>query len=93
MTWAVVLYPAWDQWRNADADVRAAVQAWLGSWIADGPPSDAQQVDRLLGTVGTDLRYFATTHTATGVTVDYIIGRTGDQDYVALLDLRSPRHR
>jgi hypothetical protein len=92
VTWAVVLYPAWDRWSDTDADVRAAVYAWLESWIADGPPPDAHQVDRLVGTVGTDLRYFPATHTSTGVTVDYIIGRTGAQDFVALLDLRSPRH-
>ena len=91
MSWAVVLYPAWDQWRETDSNVRGAVQVWLESWIADGPPLDAEQVDRLVETVGTELRYFKTTHEATGVNVTYITGRRGDQQYVALLDIRSPR--
>ncbi|MDP9073535.1 MAG: hypothetical protein M3N98_05035 [Actinomycetota bacterium] len=94
MTWAVVLYPAWDDWSESDPTVRDAIQAWFESWIASGPPPDAEQVDRLIGVVGTDLRYFKVVHPSAGVTVTYVVGRANERDYVALLEIRSrPRRR
>lgn len=90
MTWGVVLYPAWDEWTEADPGARAAVEAWLAEWVKSGPPPDAEQVTRVLELTGTELRYNRATHGSTGVVATFIVGKTGDQTYAAIIELRSP---
>jgi hypothetical protein len=90
VTWAIVVYPAWDNWPETDTLIRAAIEEWLHTWVSDGPPLTAEQIDRHIEAVDRDVRYFRVTHEATRVTVTYVVGRSRDQDYIGLLDLRSP---
>jgi hypothetical protein len=90
VTWGIVVYPAWDRWPEPSSDIRAAVENWLHSWLTEGPPSEGELVERHIETIGRTIRYFRATHDPTGVIVTFLVGRTNDHDYVALLDLRSP---
>ena len=91
MTWGIVVYPAWDEWTEADPAVRAAVEEWLAGWVTAGPPTDAEQLSRVIEATGTELSYIQATHPTMGVVATFITGMTGDRPYAAILQLRSPR--
>jgi hypothetical protein len=87
VTWAIVVYPAWDNWQETDRGTRDTVDQWLHSWQAAGPPHDARRVVEHLEVVETVIDYFIAAEPTTGTQVSYFVNGSADPPYVAIIEI------
>jgi hypothetical protein len=91
VTWGIVVYPAWDDWTEANPAVRAAVEDWLFTWVEAGPPTGSEHRVRQLESIDRVVNFESAVHEPTGVEISFFTGgRIDGDEYIAVIDLPSP---